>query len=83
MRHVMDVSCKGVMNMTLWGLGPSMSMSMWSEIGLGWMLYYRRDGPGFNHFPKGLHLHSSIGSGISGRSGEEIYEHMPYERTPQ
>ena len=58
-------------------------MSTWSKTGLGWMPYYRQDGPGFNHFPKGLHLHSSIVTRISDRSSEEIYERMPYKRMPQ
>ena len=63
------------------GLGPS--MSAWSKMGLGWMPYYRCDSPGFNHFPKGLCLHSSVGTGILDRRSEEIYEHAPYKHTPQ
>ena len=52
--------------------------SLNNEVDLS-MLYNRRDGPGFNHFPRGLHCHSSVGTGISGRSGEEIYRCVSYE----
>ena len=68
-----------VMNVTLQGLGPS--TSTWSKMGLGWAPYYGQDSPGFNHFPKGLHRHSSVGTGISDRSGEKIYECVPYKNT--
>ena len=64
-----------------WGLGPS--TSAWNETGLGGTLYYRQDGLGFNHFPKGLHLPSSVVTRILDRSGEEICGHAPYKHMPQ
>ena len=54
-------SSMSLSQMVSWGLGPS--MSTWSKTGLGWTLYYRRDGLGFNHFPKGCcctHVHILI-----------------------
>ena len=69
------------MNVTSQGIGPS--TGTWSKMGLGWTLYYGRDSPGFNHFPRGLHLHSSIGTGISDGSSEEIYKCTPYKCTHQ
>ena len=66
--------------MVSWGLWPS--MGMWGKTGLGWTPYYRWDSLGFNHFPRGLCLPSSVVTGISDRSSKEIYKCMPYEHSP-
>ena len=66
--------------MVSWGLG--LSMSTRSKMGLGWTLYYKQDSLGFNHFPRGLCLPSSVVTGISDRSGKEIYKHILYKCMP-